>query len=376
MPEITHLKVQKTIVFVFHFTPYSIRTVEQFLLKLSEKLNLKGYKLIHCYTGEPSIEYADALSKMDIDYFVSKPIESINDGITLGKKLKKYSPDLLFTAYYSAFNLGIWALKITSNSKAWIFNDRSSGESPERKGIIKVVAQIRGRIAGSMMKRIICVSDFVRLRDINKVYLPADKAITIYNGIDLDKFTKTESIGRIKATDEVTIVYVGQLIQEKGVDTLLKAVASLEVPYRLVVAGKGIHQESLKKTALDLGVNVEWLGQINWTAELFSLADIAVFPSSWAEAFGFVIAEAMSCGTCVVASNAGGIPEVIGDAGKIFKVNNAQELNGQLAELIVNKDERRRLSELAVLRVNELFNIENMVDKYSDELSNPSIYKK
>jgi glycosyltransferase involved in cell wall biosynthesis len=369
MPEIVNLKSQKTIVFVFHFTPYSIRTVEQFLLKLSKKLNIKGFKLVHCYTGEPSVEYINALSEMNIDYFVSEPIKSITDGITLGLKLKKYSPDILFTAYYSAFNLGIWALKFTSNSKDWIFNDRSSGESPERKGITKIIARLRGRIAGSLMKRIICVSNFVRLRDVNKVYLPANKATTIYNGIDLNKFMKQDGTGKVVASTEVTIVYVGQLIEEKGVDTLLRAAASLKVPYRLLIAGKGIYQDELKRLGSDLGVNVQWLGQINWTAELFSIADIAVFPSVWKEAFGFVIAEAMSCGTCVVASDAGGIPEVVGDAGIIFRANNYHELRNELEILISDYDERVRLSALAVLRVNKLFNIENMVNKYCDELS-------
>jgi len=371
MAEINNLKAQKTIVFVFHFTPYSIRTVEQFLLKLSEKLTIKGFKLVHCYTGEPSVEYINALSKMNIDYFVSKPIESIADGIKLGLKLRTYSPDILFTAYYSAFNLGILALKFASNSKDWIFNDRSSGESPQRKGITKVVAKLRGRIVGSLMKRLICVSNFVRLRDVNKVYLPAEKAITIYNGIDLHKFIKKDGTDKVAPSTEVTIVYVGQLIEEKGVDTLLRAAASLKVPYRLLIAGKGIYQNELKQLGQDLEVNVQWLGQINWTAELFSIADIAVFPSIWKEAFGFVIAEAMSCGTCVVTSDAGGIPEVIGDAGVIFRANNDHELHNELDKLISSGDERKRLSALAVLRVNQLFNIENMVDKYCDELSAP-----
>lgn len=376
MSKVINYSNKKTIAIVFHFTPNSNRTIEQFLLKLSEKLCSNGFQLVHCYTGEPNKKYRQALSALDIVYFVSAPVKGIVDGIKLGKKLKYYSPDILFTGFYSAFNRGIWSLKLYSKSKRWFLNDHSSGVNTEKKGLARIISKFRGNVTGYMIDRIICVSNFVRLRDINQVYLPAEKMVTIYNGIDTEKFSTNSNEKDTKDTTLVTIVYAGQLIEEKGVDTLLRAVAMLNVPYRLLIAGKGNYESELKALAQNLSVNVQWLGQINWIPKLFSDADIAVFPSSWAEAFGLVIVEAMSCGTCVVASNVGGIPEVVGDAGTLFKANDVDELCMQLEKLSSSFEGRKKLSEAATQRVKKLFDINNMVEKYSDELSAPLLKNK
>jgi glycosyltransferase involved in cell wall biosynthesis len=376
MSKVINSSNKKTIAIVFHFTPNSNRTIEQFLLKLSEKLCSNGFQLIHCYTGEPNKEYRQALSALDIVYFVSEPVKGIVDGVSLGNKLRRYSPDILFTGFYSAFNRGIWALKFYSKSKRWFLNDHSSGVTSEKTGLARVISKCRGNITGYMIDRIICVSNFVKIRDINQVYLPENKMVTIYNGIDTEKFSTNTNKNNDNDTSLVTIVYAGQLIQEKGVDTLLRAAAMLNIPYRLLIAGKGNYEAELKTLAQNLSVNVQWLGQINWIPKLFSEADIAVFPSSWAEAFGLVIVEAMSCGTCVVASNVGGIPEVVGDAGALFKANDEHELLIQLERLSFSSEERKKLSAAATERVARLFNINDMVEKYSDELSAPLINNK
>ena len=376
MSKIINSSNKKIIAIVFHFTPNSNRTIEQFLLKLSKKLCANGFQLVHCYTGEPNKEYRQALSALDIVYFVSEPVKRIVDGIELGRKLRCYSPDILFTGFYSAFNRGIWALKLYSKSKQWFLNDHSRGVTTEKTGIARVISKCRGNITGYMIDRIICVSNFVRLRDINQVYLPAAKTVTIHNGIDTEKFSTNSNENDTKDSTLVTIVYAGQLIEEKGVDTLLKAAAMLNIPYRLLIAGKGNYESELKTLAQNLSVNVQWLGQIDWIPKLFSDADIAVFPSSWAEAFGLVIVEAMSCGTCVVASKVGGIPEVVGDAGTLFKANDEYELRIQLEKLSSSLEDRKKLSEAATQRVKKLFDINNMVEKYCDELSAPLLKNK
>jgi len=371
MSQIINMANKKVIAIVFHFTPNSNRTIEQFLLKLSAKLCSNGFKLIHCYTGEPNEEYRQALTALDIVYFVSKPVEGILDGVKLGRKLMSYSPDILFTGFYSAFNRGIWALKLSSRSKRWFLNDHSSGLGQDKKGLLRILSKIRGRITGGMIDRVICVSNFVKSRDIKQVYLPASKVVTIHNGIDIEKFSNKSNISKVSESTVVTIAYAGQLIEEKGVDTLLKAAAKLNIPYQLLIAGKGKHETELKSLAEELSLNVKWLGQIDWVPKLFSDSDIAVFPSSWAEAFGLVIVEAMSCGACVVASNVGGIPEVVGDAGILFKANDEYALHEQLVQLSVNQEKRNKLSQAAPLRVKKLFDIENMVEKYCNELSAP-----
>jgi len=63
-------------------------------------------------------------------------------------------------------------------------------------------------------------------------------------------------------------------------------------------------------------------------AELFAWAEVVVVPSRWAEAFGLVAAEAMAAGAAVVVSDAGALPEVVGDAGRVFPAGDAAALAG------------------------------------------------
>jgi len=109
----------------------------------------------------------------------------------------------------------------------------------------------------------------------------------------------------------------------------------------------------------------EWLGRIDWVPRLFAEADIAVFPSTWAEAFGFVVAEAMACETCVVVSDVGGIPEVVGEDGIIVPTGDVSALQEALVKLIDDPLLRRRLGASARCRVLQKFTIEKMVEGYA-----------
>jgi len=374
MQQVERSSNDKTIALVFHFTPNSTRSVEQFLLKISEKFENKGFKQVHCYTGEPSNDYRMILEDLGITYIVFKPIEGVFDGIKLALKLKPYSPDILFTGFYSPFNLGVWAIKMVTKSKYWVLNDHSSGVASHKRGILKLIAKIRGKFVGQLIDLIICVSDYVRLRDINEIFLPEHKAVTIHNGIDIDRFNNNSKTIEASQNSELTIAYAGQLIEEKGIDTLLRALSSLSYPYKLLIAGSGAYENELKKLGKELSINVEWLGHIDSVPKLFSAADVAVFPSAWAEAFGLVIIEAMSCGTCVIASKVGGIPEVIGDAGMLFQAHDEKELQLKIEELASKPALRKQLAEAAKSRVHRLFDLETVGDKYSDELY--ALYKK
>src|SRR5262249_6102126 len=112
---------------------------------------------------------------------------------------------------------------------------------------------------------------------------------------------------------------------------------------------------------------VTFLGQIDWIARLFSSATIVVVPSEWEEAFGFVVAEAMACGACLLSSDAGAIPEVIGsggEAGLLFHKGDPADLSEKLYQLLTNPARRDRMRIAARARAVEHFSIERMVDGY------------
>ena len=170
-----------------------------------------------------------------------------------------------------------------------------------------------------------------------------------------------------------TIVFVGQLIPQKGVDLLIEVVRRISEstgqPLYLKIAGAGHQRSALERLATDvLPGQVEFLGQVEDVPTLFRSADLAVFPSRWQEAFGFVVAEAMACGTPVITSDAGGIPEVVGRDGRfglVFRNGDVEDLERQLRLIIADPERRARMRQAARERVEREFSIPRMVEQYA-----------
>jgi glycosyltransferase involved in cell wall biosynthesis len=146
--------------------------------------------------------------------------------------------------------------------------------------------------------------------------------------------------------------YVGRLVEEKGVDLLLEALAGLEGMWRAYVLGSGPEREALQVQArrLRLADRVtfdEWIpsGQM---AAYYSQLDALVVPSrtrpNWKEQFGRVLVEAMACGVPVVGSSCGEIPNVIGDAGLVFPEGQVDVLRDILSQLLREPDLRAELA--------------------------------
>lgn len=138
-----------------------------------------------------------------------------------------------------------------------------------------------------------------------------------------------------------TIGFVGRLIEEKGVFTLLEAFAALPSDCRLLMVGDGSALGAFTGRAGKLGVTsrVELAGSVPFhnVESYLRRMDVLVLPSLttrlWAEQFGHVLVEAMVLGIPVVGSDSGAIPEVIGDAGMVFPEGDAPALTEQLRKL-------------------------------------------
>lgn len=169
------------------------------------------------------------------------------------------------------------------------------------------------------------------------------------------------------AGQELVIGYAGGLVPEKGVDTLLHALAlgrrqagqADGQDWRLLVAGVGAHQATLEALVaqLDLGQSVTFLGRVASTdmPAFYASIDVLVVPSrtqpNWKEQFGRVLVEAMACQTPVLGSDSGEIPHVIGEAGLIFPEGDAQALAGQLLRLAGDPTLRAELAARGRARV-------------------------
>ena len=139
------------------------------------------------------------------------------------------------------------------------------------------------------------------------------------------------------------VVFAGKFTRFKGIDTLLDAAAIYErssPPLTTLLVGHGDLREELEARTEQLGLErIHFLGHRpqNELAGLFAAASVAVFPSR-TEPFGLVALEALACGTPVVATDAGGLPDFINEeVGALVPVDDAEAL----ASAIVNEASRK-----------------------------------
>lgn len=174
----------------------------------------------------------------------------------------------------------------------------------------------------------------------NKIGMPKDRLCTMRNGIDLDRFnikSKKHARTQLGWPDQATLICVGNLVENKGQHIAIQAL--LDLPdFRLVIAGEGPERSALQTLAQKLGVSsrVLFIGRIEQRAlsSCYCAADILVLPSS-REGWPNVLLESMACGTPVVATNVGGIPEIVlsPNAGRIMDARTAIELSASVKSL-------------------------------------------
>jgi len=185
-------------------------------------------------------------------------------------------------------------------------------------------------------------------------------------GVDTGFFRRREA-KRLRAElglTEQVVGYVGWFALEKGLLTLVWAVSRLkEYPWQLLLLGAGSLEDDIRCLAQEEGVldrlRIVHSVPHDQVADYLCCMDMLVLPSEtaafWKEQFGHVLIEAMACEVPVIGSSSGAIPDVIGDAGLIFREGNSRELARAIRRLLVDKDFARRLGEKGRRRVLEHF---------------------
>jgi 1,4-alpha-glucan branching enzyme len=193
----------------------------------------------------------------------------------------------------------------------------------------------------------VCPSEHLRDSAESLGFTPAE---FISLGID-DQFKEEPNSVRERP---LKVLYVGALVEQKGVHVLLDAFRSvlIRVPdAQLVIAGRGIMSESLRKQAMNNGIGdrVKFLGFVEHSkiAHLYRQAAVLAVPSIWKEQFGLTGPEAMACGTPCVGSDFGGIPEWLHNRKWGFTVSprNPEALADRIVVLLKNRDLHQEFSD-------------------------------
>lgn len=198
-----------------------------------------------------------------------------------------------------------------------------------------------------------------------------------------DRYFTKKNVGKLKKElnpeNCFVVGYIGRVNEEKGIESLIRAVAIIkqkrklypQKKVKLLVIGNGNYkQEGIELSAsLSVEDSIVFLDAVdfNQIVDYYNIMDLMVIPSltteEWKEQFGRTIIEAMSCGVPVIGSSSGAIPEVIGEAGVIFQEGKAQILSEKINHLAEDDKLRNTLIDKGLKRIKENFTTEIIAKK-------------
>jgi glycosyltransferase involved in cell wall biosynthesis len=236
----------------------------------------------------------------------------------------------------------------------------------------KAIIDIEQRLL-NYSDRMICCSNYMAGHIRHTFDLPASKIDVIPNGVDILRFNPDFSIRKQimenlqqrfammaegRSPNSKMVLFVGRLVQEKGVHILINAFEKLlhdrknnsSYTLSLIIVGEGQLKQPLRREIQRIGLekHIHFLGFVDETTliTLYSSADVLVVPSLY-EPFGIVALEAMSSRTPVIVSDIGGLAEIVkeGITGLKFPVGNADSLAAAIRRIL----EDQSLAESLVL---------------------------
>ncbi|SHK17498.1 Glycosyltransferase involved in cell wall bisynthesis [Clostridium cavendishii DSM 21758] len=244
----------------------------------------------------------------------------------------------------------------------------------DQKG--KLFANMKNKLEKRMLRlnnKCICVSKYVyNYLLLYKIY--KDKLKIIYNKTYEGDFEEEYYTNKDIQNSHIIITTIGRLEEVKGQRILMEAVDNVINKFhcksiQCIIAGDGSDKDYLRKKIKQYGIEeyVKLRGFISDVNVLYKNVDVVIVPS-FIETFGLVVLEAMKYGKCIVASNTGGIPELIknNENGLLFNTGNIEDLTFKILYLINNKEAIKKLGNKARAKYETCWRKYDMKKLYKD----------
>lgn len=248
----------------------------------------------------------------------------------------------------------------TAGVRRIVVHDHTSGARTPPRGAKRVLKSLVRRIPGTLADDVIAVSGFVARRKVAVDLVPPQRVRRIWNSVEAPS-ADAGAGERLRAllgvdADRLVVGCACRAVPEKGVAHLLRAFdrataagTNAPVPPVLVYFGDGPALDALAALRERLGSRdrIVLAGYRADAPELLGGADLCVVPSVWAEAFGLAALEPQVRGRPVIASEIGGLPEVVvdGETGVLVPPGDETALAAAIRRLLDDADERARLGE-------------------------------
>lgn len=207
----------------------------------------------------------------------------------------------------------------------------------------------------------------------NQLFQPKCPIVKVHNFVDLNVYRNSaqpEWKHRLSPNGEKVLLHMSNFRAVKRVQDVMGIFERVrrKIPVKLLLVGEGPELEPIRQIVEDhhWEHDVVFLGKQDEVAPLLSLADLLLLPSE-KESFGLVALEAMACGIPVIASTAGGIPELVehGKSGLLAPVGQVEQMANDALSLLCDPEQWKQFSDAARLRAT-LFSADEKVSQYEE----------
>lgn len=373
--------------------------IPAFVLNLADGLS-EHFETVHClapgYPGLPHTEQMKRVTMHRFNYTWPQSCQLLCYGMGMLQNLKKYPflylilPQFLFSQIHAIKSLCKLKSIDVVNSHWLVFQGLAAAMARKSCGFRHIVhvhaaglyilfrlPRFAGRaIANYIIQRtdgVICESNYVKSK-LDEMLGYDSKACISCMGVNFAQFEDHDH-----STEQNEILFVGRLVEKKGVEYLLKAVPRVQkkIPdIKLTIVGGGFLEDDLNSLTKSLGLEcVSFLGSQSHDriAKLQKTARVIVVPSiidsnGETEGMPTVLLEAMAAGKRVVASDVNGTPDVVKHNinGWLARPKDPEDLADKLIEALQSKDES--ITEKA-LETGRYYDWKNLCERYADMLA-------
>lgn len=291
------------------------------------------------------------------------PLKDLRAIYSFSKLVKSFKPDLIHGHTFKAGMVSrlVGALNrvpVVYTPHAWSFMDGVPR-------VWQIAAPPIEWFLGLLTRKVICVSEDEYKLAVKKGVIPPAKLTVIHNGISDDPLRARPGADG----DPTQIIMVARFVPQKAHDLLIRAVAGLELPVKLLLVGEGPQEREAKNLVLQLGLSdrVHFLGARGDVPQLLAQSHIMVLATKW-EGLPIIVLEGMRAGLPIVATNVGGNREAIrdGETGLLVPAGSIEALRLALQRLILSPSLREAMGNAGRSRYEKDFMLDRQLQKTID----------
>lgn len=339
---------------------------ENLVVSMADNMVEKGHQVLIIYLTGESVVLPKKSDVSVVPINMKGYIDFIPSLYKVFTVLKKYDPDVVHSHMVHA-NIFCRILRIFTKIPKLICTAHNTNEGGRARMYAYRLTDYLADISTNVSDE--AVEQFV----IKKAVKPG-RMISVTNGIDTKKFKFSRSSlvsvrKELEIGDKKFILAVGRLNVQKDYYNLLKSIHILNESrsdFKLFIVGVGPLENDLKKYVINHNLSevVSFLGIRHDVNQLMSAADVFVLSSQW-EGLPLVVGEAMASSCFVVATDCGGVKELLGDNGYIVSKNSPDELAVSLHKSLSLPPNTKAISnERARERIINHYSLDKTVDEY------------